>query len=95
VVKPTTIHTVLSLAVSHSWSVHQFDVKNAFLDGTLLQTVYYRQPTWFFRGMLHTTNTDTHTSMSTHPYEYMHVHHILMSTFETLGQLDLEIHEVG
>jgi protein subunit release factor B len=45
--------------------------------------------------MLHTTNTDTHTSMSIHPYEYMHARHTLMSTFETLGQLDLEIHEVS
>ncbi|GKF78589.1 ribonuclease H-like domain-containing protein, partial [Tanacetum coccineum] len=29
VVKPTTIHTVLSLAVSHDWPIHQLDVKNA------------------------------------------------------------------
>jgi hypothetical protein len=29
------IRTVLSLAVSHSWPVHQLDVKNAFLHDTL------------------------------------------------------------
>ncbi|GKA65454.1 ribonuclease H-like domain-containing protein [Tanacetum coccineum] len=30
VVKPATIHTVLSLALSRNWLIHQLDVKNAF-----------------------------------------------------------------
>ncbi|GJW67091.1 integrase, catalytic region, zinc finger, CCHC-type containing protein [Tanacetum coccineum] len=30
VVKPAMIRTVLSLALSHSWPIHQLDVKNAF-----------------------------------------------------------------
>jgi hypothetical protein len=47
VVKPATVHTVLSLAVSRSWPVHQLDVKNVFLHGTLSETVYYSQPTGF------------------------------------------------
>nr|GEX53385.1 ribonuclease H-like domain-containing protein [Tanacetum cinerariifolium] len=43
VVKPATIHTVLSLAVSRKWPIHQLDVKNAFLNGDLSETVYMHQ----------------------------------------------------
>nr|GEY37445.1 ribonuclease H-like domain-containing protein [Tanacetum cinerariifolium] len=38
VVKLATIRTVLSLAVSRNWPIHQFDVKNAFLHGQLSKT---------------------------------------------------------
>ena len=41
VVKPATVRTVLSLALSHHWLIHQLDVKNAFLHETLSETVYY------------------------------------------------------
>ncbi|GKC62974.1 ribonuclease H-like domain-containing protein, partial [Tanacetum coccineum] len=40
VVKPATIRTVLSLAISRHWLVHQLDVKNAFLHGPGAETAY-------------------------------------------------------
>jgi hypothetical protein len=43
----------------------------------------------------HSTNSDTHTRRSTHPYKHTHTHPTPMSTSERLSWLDLEIHEVG
>ena len=47
VVKPATIRTVLSLALSHRWPIHQLDMKNAFLHGNLSEMVYCQQPSGF------------------------------------------------
>jgi hypothetical protein len=47
VVKSATIRTVLAIVVSHDWPVQQLDVKNAFLRGTLSETVFCSQPTGF------------------------------------------------
>ena len=47
VVKSATIRTVLSLALSCRWPIHQLDVKNAFLHGNLSETVYCQQPSGF------------------------------------------------
>uniref|UniRef100_A0A803MUI6 Reverse transcriptase Ty1/copia-type domain-containing protein n=1 Tax=Chenopodium quinoa TaxID=63459 RepID=A0A803MUI6_CHEQI len=47
VVKSATIRTLLSIVISHSWLVHQLDVKNAFLHGYLKEIVYMHQPMSF------------------------------------------------
>lgn len=47
VIKPATIRTVLHLAATRRWVVHQLDVKNAFLHGDLAERVYCYQPAGF------------------------------------------------
>ena len=47
VVKPATIRVVLSLATASNWPIRQMDVKNAFLHGDLVETVYCQQPSGF------------------------------------------------
>jgi hypothetical protein len=43
VIKPTTVRTVLSIAISSSWSLRQIDIQNAFLHGTLSEEVFMSQ----------------------------------------------------
>ena len=47
VVRPATIHLVLSIALSNRWLIRQLDVKNVFLHGILTEQVYMRQPLGF------------------------------------------------
>lgn len=44
VIKPATIHLVLSIAVSHGWSLRQVDVNNALLQGTPTENIFIQQP---------------------------------------------------
>ena len=46
-VKVTTIHTVLSFALSHNWNIYQLDVHNAFLNELVLEDVYMAEPLGF------------------------------------------------
>jgi hypothetical protein len=47
VIKPTTVHTVLNIAISAGWCVRQIDIQNAFLHGHLSKEVYMTQPPGF------------------------------------------------
>ena len=47
VIEPATIHVVISLAISHKWTMRQLDFNNAFLNGFLKEDIYMEQPPSF------------------------------------------------
>ena len=44
VAKMTMVRTILAIAASQSWRLHQMDVKNAFLHGDLQEEIYMKLP---------------------------------------------------
>ena len=46
-VKAFTIRVIFSLAVTNGWDIQQVDVNNAFLNGTLQETIFMVQPEGF------------------------------------------------
>ena len=44
VAKMTTVRTILAIAASQSWRLHQMDMKNVFLHGDLQEEIYMKLP---------------------------------------------------
>ena len=44
VAKMTIVRTILALAASNDWPLHQMDVKNVFLHGDLKECIYMKPP---------------------------------------------------
>ena len=42
-----TIRSIIALATSQGWNLHQMDVKTAFLHGSIKEEVYVEQPEGF------------------------------------------------
>nr|GEW81265.1 ribonuclease H-like domain-containing protein [Tanacetum cinerariifolium] len=61
VVKPATIRTVLSLTLSHGWHIHRLDVKNAFLNEDIFETIYMYQPPVTETAWLHKLLPELHS----------------------------------
>jgi hypothetical protein len=47
VARYTSIRAIISLAASMGWSLHQMDVRTAFLNGVIEEEVYIKQPQGF------------------------------------------------
>lgn len=47
VAKPATVRLLFTLATVKDWQVYQLDIKNAFLNGVLTETIHVDQPPGF------------------------------------------------
>lgn len=47
IAKITTVRISLTIIIHHKWNITQLDVSNAFLYGTLLETIFMCQPPKF------------------------------------------------
>nr|GEU39367.1 ribonuclease H-like domain-containing protein [Tanacetum cinerariifolium] len=73
VVKPATVRTVLSLVVSRKWLIHQLDVKNAFLNDDLSETVYMHQPLDFVDASFLSSTTTADYRFLTNEFDMTHL----------------------
>lgn len=48
VAKMTTVRTIIAIAASQNWPLHQMDVKNVFLHGDLKEDIYMKPPPGLF-----------------------------------------------
>lgn len=48
--KYTTLRALLAIAASADWELHQLDIKTAFLNGTLTETIFIEQPPGYNNG---------------------------------------------
>jgi hypothetical protein len=78
-VKPATIRTVLAIVVSRDWPIQQLNVKNAFLHGTISETVFCCQPT----GFADTASPDLVCRLRKSLYELKHALRAWYSRFAT------------
>nr|GEY31414.1 ribonuclease H-like domain-containing protein [Tanacetum cinerariifolium] len=94
VVKPTTIRTIFSLVVSRKWLIHQLDVKNAFLNGDLYETVYMHEPSSFVDSRLQVMPLGPGFIIVVAILHYLFIDRALRSTSETawLHNLLRELH---
>lgn len=64
IVKMVTVRTIIALAASKGWCIHQMDVHNAFLNDDLVEEVYMYIPAGFARqGELTTKVCKLHNSL--------------------------------
>jgi hypothetical protein len=44
ITKMTTVRTIIAMAITKGWSLHQMDVNDVFIHGDLREGVYMEQP---------------------------------------------------
>ena len=53
VVRMETVHAILALTVKNGYQIQQMDIKGAYLNGILKETVYMKQPEGYNDGTGH------------------------------------------
>jgi hypothetical protein len=62
-IKQAIVRLVFSIAVSHNWKIHQFDIYNVILKGVLTEEVYMKQPSGFVDSTLPSHVCKLHKSL--------------------------------